>query len=108
MSSVKELRRDSDFMRTAKGLGYKDKGSQEAIIRQFHSNGITSSSDIKKAMNARAKVPGTTQDQIIIAAKLKKEATKNGMKTKDIRRRLQQNGISGSNLNNTMKLIDML
>ena len=76
------------------------------LIRKFHSNGITNSGDIKKAMNAAANsgYKAGDLDKVIVAAKLKQEATKYGMKKKDIEDRLR--GKPGAA--EALKLIDML
>ena len=109
-NSIKELTNDNDFNNVCKHLGVTGKAEKEQLIRQFHSNGITSASDIKKAMNAGASTNNRNTDQIIAAAKIRKQATQYGMKRKDIEEMIKNNqpNISDTDLKNAMDLIDML
>jgi len=109
-NSIKELTNDNDFNNVCKHLGVTGKAEKEQLIRQFHSNGITSASDIKKAMNAGASTNNRNRDQIIAAAKIRKQATQYGMKRKDIEEMIKNNqpNISDTDLKNAMDLIDML
>jgi len=109
-NSIKELTNDNDFNNVCNHLGVTDKAEKEQLIRQFHSNGITSASDIKKAMNAGASANNKNRDQIIAAAKIRKQATQYGMKRKDIEEMIKNNqpNISKADLKNAMDLIDML
>ena len=106
-SSVKELTNDNDFNRTCKTLGVKDQKGREEIIRQFHSNGIKNSEDIKKAINIRVKT-GASQDEIIAAYKIKKQADREGLRRDNIEKRLKRQGIEGNELKQAMDIIDML
>ena len=105
--SIQELTRDNDFNSVCKQLGVRDQAGREALIREFHSNGITSTSEIKKSMNIRAKT-GASQSEIIAAQKIRQQAQRDGMKRKDIEDSLRGRGVTGSNLNKAMSLIDML
>jgi len=108
-NSIKELTNDNDFNNVCKHLGVKSKAEKEQLIRQFHKNGITSASDIKKAMNAGASTNNINKEQIIAAAKIRKQATQYGMKRKDIEEMIKnQPNISDTDVKNAMDLIDML
>ena len=107
-NSIKELTNDSDFNRVCKQLGVTDQKGRESLIRQFHSNGITKSEDIKKAMNVRAQNPGTNQNEIIAAQKIRQEAERYGMKKKDIIDSLRSKGLNQSQVDRAMNLLDQL
>ena len=106
-NSIKELTNDNDFNRTCKTLGIKDQKGREETIRQFYSNGIKSSAEIKKAMNARVKTKAS-QEQVIAAYKIKKDAKNYGLNTADIRKKLISQDIEGEELKYVMSIIDML
>lgn len=111
-NSIKELTNDHDFNKVCKQLGVKGQNGREALIRQFHSNGITKSEDIKKAMTAGASTNNNNRDQLIAAAKIKKEANQYGMKKKDIREKLMKDmGVTNSNdpmVKKAIELIDLM
>lgn len=105
-SQIKELSYDQEFNNTCKQLGLKGK-NKEAAIRMFNNNGITNSEDIKKMMNIQAKT-GASQSEIIAVQKIRKQADKDKLKTKEIRANLASSGLSGSDVDRAMNLIDML
>lgn len=82
-NSIKELTNDRDFNNYCKTMGVKNQKGREVLIRQFHENGITKAEDIKKAMNAGANT-GATRDQVMAAAKIRREADRLGYKKKDV------------------------
>lgn len=82
-NSIKELTNDHDFNNLCKAMGVTNQKGREVLIRQFHENGITKSEDIKKAMNAGANTDAT-REQVIAAAKIRKEAERYGYKKKDV------------------------
>lgn len=110
-NSVKELRNDHDFNKICGELNIK-RGDRDKLIREFHSNGITKSEDIKKAMIAGASTNNNNRDQLIAAAKIKKEANQYGMKKKDIREKLMNNmGTTNPNdpmVKKAIELIDLM
>ena len=60
-------------------------------------------------MNAGASTNNRNTDQIIAAAKIRKQATQYGMKRKDIEEMIKnQPNISDTDVKNAMDLIDML
>ena len=105
--SIQELTRDNDFNAVCKQLGVRDQAGREALIREFHSNGIKKTAEIKKAMNIRVKT-GASQSEIIAAQKIMKQAQRDGMKRKDIEASLRGRGVAGANLARAMSIIDML
>lgn len=105
-NQIKELSYDQEFNKTCKQLGLKGK-NKEAAIRMFNNNGITSSDDIKKFMNIQVKT-GASQSEVIAAQKIRKQADKDKLKTKEIRANLASSGLSGSDVDRAMNLIDML
>ena len=107
-NSVRELTSDNDFNRVCKDLGITDQKGREELIRQFHTNGITSSQDIKKAMNVRSGNKGTSQAEIIAAQKIRQQAKQYGMKSKDIEKSLKDKGLSSDDIKRAMNLIDQL
>ena len=58
-------------------------------------------------MNIRAKT-GASQEEIIAVQKIKKRADQDGLKRDNIEKRLKRQGVTGSDLSNAMRLIDML
>lgn len=104
-NSIKELTNDNDFNRICKQLNINN---PETLIRQFHSNGITKTEDIKKAMVAGAGTPGTSPNEVIAAAKIRKEAERYGMKKKDIVDSLRSKGLNQSQVDRAMNLLDQL
>lgn len=90
-NSIKELTNDHDFNNLCKAMGVTDQKGRKALIRQFHENGITKSEDIKKAMNAGANTPNATREQVIAAAKIRKEAERYGYKKKDVAAKVGNN-----------------
>lgn len=82
-NSIKELTNDHDFNNLCKTMGVKNQKGREVLIRQFHENGITKSEDIKKAMNAGVNT-GATREQVMAAAKIRREADRLGYKKKDV------------------------
>jgi len=107
--TIQELTRDNDFNNVCNQLGIRDQAGREALIRQFHSNGITSSADIKKAINAGASTNNRNKDQLIAAAKIRKQATQYGMKRKEIEEMIKNRpNMSDADVKKAMDLIDML
>ena len=106
-SSIKELTNDKEFNRTCASLGIEDQKGREQIIRQFYNNGIDNSADIRKAMDIRAKT-GASQEQVIAAYKIKKQADKDGLRRDNIEKGLKKEGIRGIELEQAMTIIDML
>jgi len=105
--SITELSNDNDFNRSYKSLQQENlPANKKELIRQFHNNGITSSADIKKAVNLMSKDKDITLANIITAQRLNQEAKKYGMKRKDIEDRLNQN--DNIDTNTMMNLIDKL
>ena len=99
--SISELTGDNDFNKACKQTGQDSK----QLIRQFHTNGITSSADIKKSVSIMAQT-GATPAEIITAQRLNQEAKKYGMKRKDIEERLNKN--NNIDTNTMLNLIDKL
>lgn len=106
-NSVNKLKSDTDFNQVCRDLGVK-REDREALIRKFHSNGITDPEDIKRAMNAGAGTSNRNTNEIIAAAKIRQEAKRYGMKAKDIRQSLASKGVTGTDLDRAMDLIDLL
>ena len=114
--SLSELNNDKDFTKVCKQFGINNKEDREELVREFNSNGITKTEDIKKAMVAGATVNASAtnprdrvnRDQIIAAAKTKQTATLNEMKRKDIIASLRSNGARGNEVKKAMNLIDRL
>ena len=104
---IKELTDDNYFNSTCKTLGIKDQKGREKLIRQFRNNGIKNSKDIRKAVIARVKAKAS-QEEVIAAYKIKKQAKRDGLKTADLRKRLMKEQIKGEELNHVMSIIDML
>ena len=104
---IKELTDDNDFNSTCKTLGIKDQKGREKVIRQFRNNGIKSEEDIKKVINARVKAKAS-QEEVIAAYKIKKQAQRDGLKTVDIRKRLISQNIEDEDVKYVMSIIDML
>lgn len=107
-NSIKELTNDNDFNRVCKQLGINNQNDRETLIRQFQSNGITKSEDIKKAMAAGAGTEGTNINEVIAAAKIRKEAERYGMKKKDIVDSLRSKGLDQGQVDRAMNLLDQL
>lgn len=109
-NSIYQLTRDNDFNKVCKQLGVKNQKDRAALIRQFHSNGITNPEDIKKAMLAGASASNHNQHEIIAAAKINQEAKRYGHKRKDIVDSLARNGINQGTpeFKRAMDLIDQL
>lgn len=105
-NQIKELSYDQEFNKTCKSLGLKGK-DKEAAVRAFHANGVTDSSAIKKAMNVQAKT-GASQSEIIAAQKIRQQADKDKLKTGEIRKSLASSGLSNSDVDRAMDLINML
>lgn len=105
-NQIKELSYDQEFNKTCKSLGLKGK-QKEVAVRAFHANGITDSSAIKKAMNIQAKT-GASQSEIIAAQKIRQQADKDKLKTGEIRKSLASSGLSNSDVDRAMDLINML
>lgn len=82
-NSIKELTNDHDFNNLCKALGVTNQKGRDVLIRQFHENGITKPEDIKKAINAGANTDAT-REEVIAAAKIRKEAERYGYKKKDV------------------------
>ena len=106
-NAIKELTRDNEFNSVCKEAGITKQSDREALIRRFQSNGITSSEDIKKSMNVKAKT-GKSEDKIIAVQKIRKEAERYGMKRKDIKQDLASKGVSANDIKEVMDLMDML
>ena len=108
-NSIKELSNDNDFNKVCSDLGIKNAAEKEQMIRQFHSNGITSSEDIKKSMNVRAET-GATQDEVIAAYKIKERAEADKLERDDIIKRLSRQGVKDKpgdkKLSRAMEIID--
>ncbi len=107
--SVKELTMDNDFNKLCKQMGATTQSERETLIRHFHSNGITKSEDIKKAISAGVSTSNTNQHELIAAAKINQEAKRYGHKRKDIEDRLRASGVTNqTDLDRAMSLIDLL
>lgn len=105
-NQIKELSNDQEFNKTCKTLGLNGK-DKEAAIRMFNNNGITDSDTIKKAMNLQAKT-GASQSEVIAAQKIRQQADKDKLKTGEIRASLVSAGLTNSDINRAMSLIDQL
>lgn len=112
-NSIKELNVDSDFMRTCDQLGLSDNEREDAI-RMLAANGITSTDDIKSAMNIRAQhmkdADGpVSQEEIVAAAKMHKSLSKSywgqPKNVDDYRNRLKAQGLSDQQANRAIRLI---
>lgn len=103
--NIRDLKNDGDFNASYKNL--KNAPDKEQLIRKFQSNGIKSTSDIKKMVNIMAKT-GYSQDEIIAAQKIKKRADQDGLKRDNIEKRLKRQDVQGDNLKKCMTIIDML
>lgn len=110
--SVKELTNDNDFNKMCKQVGVTNQRDREALIRQFHSNGITSSEDIRKAISAGASTGNTNRHELIVAAQINQQAKRYGHKKKEIEQTLMTqlgtNNPNDPNLKRAMSLIDLL
>ena len=108
-NSINELTNDNDFNKICDELEIKDPTQKEQLIRQFHSNGITSSADIKKSMSVRSKT-GASQEEVIAAYKIKERAEADKLERDDIIKRLTRQGVKdeGENkrLSRAMEIID--
>ena len=105
--TIKKLIEDRDFNRVCKELGITGRNREE-LIRQFSSNGIKDSEDIKNSVNIMRQKPGTSKEDVIAAHKIKKEAQKYEMKRKDIREKLKSEGVPTHEVERAIDLIDML
>ena len=106
-SSERELLKDNDFNKACDDLGITDKAGKDALIRQFHSNGIKSADDIKKAMSIRSK-SGASQDEVIYARKIREQIERYNMSPEDVRQELRNNGVTDPTLiKHAMDIIDM-
>lgn len=112
-NSIKELNVDSDFMRTCDQLGLSDNEREDAI-RMLAANGITSTDDIKSAMDIRARYQNdpdgpVSQEEIVAAAKMHKSLSKSywgqPKNVDDYRNRLRAQGLSDQQANRAIRLI---
>lgn len=106
--SVKELTNDNDFNKMCKQVGVTNQRDREALIRQFHSNGITSSEDIRKAISAGASTGNTNRHELIVAAQINQEAKRYGHKKKEIEQTLRSKNLNDDQVNRALSLIDLL
>lgn len=109
--TIKELQQDNDFNQLCKDLGINDRKDRKRLIREFSNNGITDAESIKKAVFA-----GSSSDMVknngqqgintmIDAAKIRQQATKQGMNRKDVKELLNSRGITGPNEEEALNLI---
>lgn len=106
-NQIKELTNDQEFNKTCKTLGLNSKDKKEAAIRAFNNNGIKDSNAIKKAMNVQAKT-GASPSEVIAAQRIRQQADRDKLKTGEIRASLASAGLSKSDINRAMNLIDQL
>ncbi len=109
--SIKELKNDHDFNKICENFGFEKQSNKDALIRKFHSNGITKSEDIKKAMNIGLK-NGASEDEIIAAAKINQTLTKSYWGQPKNRQQfitdLKSKGVSDSDAKRAATMIDHL
>ena len=109
--AIQELQQDNDFNQLCKELGVNDSGDRKRLIRQFSNNGITDPEAIKKAVAAGAdsdKVKNEADrnagiNYMIGAAKIRKQATSQGMSRKDVKELLEQRNVP--DVDDALKLI---
>lgn len=105
--AVQQLQQDNDFNQLCKSLGVKKYGDRKRLIREFGNNGITDPESIKKAIAAGAGNDGIKNkmnsndpndrtegvNKMIGAAKIRKQATAQGMSRKEVRDLLQSRNV---------------
>ena len=108
--AIQELQQDNDFNQLCKQLGVKNGSDRKRLIREFSSNGITDPEAIKKAVSAGASSDLVDSSNagintMIDAAKIRQQATTQGMSRKDVKELLDSRGISGDAAENALNLI---
>lgn len=107
--AIQELQQDNDFNQLCKELGVDNSGDRKRLIRQFSNNGITDPETIKKAVaagadNDKVKTGNATGINYMIgAAKIRKQATSQGMSRKDVKELLEQRNVP--DVDDALKLI---
>lgn len=105
--AVQQLQQDNDFNQLCKSLGVKKSGDRKRLIREFGNNGITDPESIKKTIAAGAGNDGIKNkmnsndpndrtegvNKMIGAAKIRKQATAQGMSRKDVKELLQSRNV---------------
>lgn len=107
--AMQQLQQDNDFNQLCKELGINNSRDRKRLIREFSNNGITDPEAIKKAVSAGAnnddiKAGGTNGiNKMIGAAKIRQQATKQGMSRKEVKDLLESRGVP--DIDDTMNLI---